>query len=231
MYNSHIAFIYINFLLYVYKYTLVYTYNFSMLINAINPIQFFILIYVARIYSREIISQPIEIILAGSTRINLRKACDVQKIALTKNLHRLRIKYYDLSGKSKDGTIPSFARVSLRGAQCVNSYLEANVPKERWSSNAATFSLSFFTRLLSFSFFSHTRAEGRSRSGETQRVHRNRRGPRVTNASKMDKGYTWPPDGRRRHALLLLSPLFPPINRSLSLSLSFLHRPSLSPHG
>ena len=36
-------------------------------------------------------------------------------------------------------------------------------------------------------------------------MHRNRRGPRVTNASKMDKGYTWPPDGRRRHALLCLS--------------------------
>ena len=52
-------------------------------------------------------------------------------------------------------------------------------------------------------------------------MHRNRRGPRVTNASKMDKGYTWPPDGRRRHALLCLS-------LSLSLSLPLL-TPSVYP--
>lgn len=107
----------------------------------------------------------------------------------------------------------------MRGAQCVNSHLEAGVPEGALVVDRCNFFSLFSLSLslprpiclsrslspcpLAFPARSAS-AVGRPRS-ETQRVHRNRRGPRVTNASKMDKGYTWPPDGRRRHALLLLS--------------------------
>lgn len=118
------------------------------------------------------------------------------------------------------------SRACLRGAQRVNSHLEATVFRRnagRRSLQLSLFlSLSLFLPLpsLILSRFPRTltSAEGHPRSGETQRVHRNRRGPRVTNASKMDKGYTWPPDGRRRHALLLLSLYVPYLSLSYSLS-------------
>lgn len=118
------------------------------------------------------------------------------------------------------------SRACLRRAQCVNSHLEASVFRKNAGRRSLRRSFLFVplslppsSLSLSLSRFPRTlaSAEGHPRSSETQRVHRNRRGPRVTNANKMDKGYTWPPDGRRRHALLLLS-LYAPF---LSLSLSF----------
>lgn len=119
----------------------------------------------------------------------------------------------------------SFARSGSRGAQCTNPHISVvSVFRKALLVDRCNFlsSLFLFLSFLPPSLFSLpsrftctvASAEGRPRS-ETQRVHRNRRGPRVTNASKMDKGYTWPPDGRRRHALL-----FPPPPSSLPLSLS-----------
>lgn len=122
-----------------------------------------------------------------------------------------------------DGTGASFARVFARGAVCKFASLEATVYRKNAGRRSLRRSLFFF---LTLSFFpSHfpralASAEGHPRSNETQRVHRNRRGPRVTNASKMDKGYTWPPDGRRRHALLLLSLYASSHSFFLALSLS-----------
>lgn len=122
--------------------------------------------------------------------------------------------------KTHDGTGASFARVFARGTVCKFASRSHSVPKERWSSIAAILSFPFSLSLsLSFAFRTLASAEGHPRSGETQRVHRNRRGPRVTNASKMDKGYTWPPDGRRRHALLLLSLCASSLSLSFSSSL------------
>lgn len=116
----------------------------------------------------------------------------------------------------------SFTRSSSQGVQCVNPHIfVAGVFRKALLVDSCNFLpppcsslLPPFSRPTRFTC-TDVSAEGRPRS-ETQRVHRNRRGPRVTNASKMDKGYTWPPDGRRRHALL------PPSSpHSLFLSLSY----------
>lgn len=123
--------------------------------------------------------------------------------------------------KTHDGTGASFARVFARGAMCKFASRSHSVPKERWSSIAASFSFPF-----SLSLSPHTRIGRRAPQKQIQRVHRNRRGPRVTNASKMDKGYTWPPDGRRRHALLLLSLCALSLSFSLSLLSSLFSLPT-----
>jgi len=71
------------------------------------------------------------------------------------NLHRLRIKHYDLNGRSVNARWHGgIVRARLRGAQCINSHLEATVFRRNTGRRSLQLSFPFS---LSLSRFPRTR--------------------------------------------------------------------------